>query len=365
MIIHKPDWNIINAEADRIEKESHERGDFPELQFLNLVEGNNIVRILPPYNATGRIFRRVVQHWELPPDKRGFYCLVGTWPDDTDTCYVCDMLEKVSAKFPTAKLGRQGPASKYRVNVISRTDEDKGTQILRCPESVYNWVIIQMRMPQVGDVTDIENGIDLNIVKEVTKRKDGKTQIRYKPSWIPRPSPLSSDDELVAKWSDGIFDLDRITKYPSDEKLGAMHSYAMKSKAYYMKKFSDSSNDLADDGDDSVDPDSVPDVSDLPDTEGTSDESEQTKEVETKQSKSNPKKRSAEVVTAKSKESTKSPETGPRSMPACFAGNAKPEPHDGPGVPDELKGKVGFCEDLEKCLLCEHEIQCSDAKVES
>jgi len=323
MIVHKVNMDHIANEAEQARKAAESRGDFPDLKYYEWVIGQNCFRILPPYNAKGLLWKKQVQHFRLPPDNKIIPCYLGSYPDKADSCFVCDALEKILKMFPELNLKRQGPSDQYRLVVIDRRHEDKGPQIVRFTAALKNWVSLKIDDPKIGDITDIESGIDITVDMSKKKRKDGKDQTTYTPDFVPRPCPLHEDDEVIAAWCSQIPDLDKVFKYPKEEWVADHHDYVDRMVAHYIRKHRSGGVGAIDRQDD----------------EG---------------SKQPP---SRDTDPPSSLEGL-----DPRDLPSCFAGLKNPEPHTGDGVPKELAGSVGHNEALEKCMLCPSELRCIDAK---
>jgi len=357
MIIHKTDMNYVREESERIEKVSKGK-----IKRLDIKPGDNLMRLMPSWAAHGRLFRKEAEHWELPPGKEHYPCLLATWPSKTDHCALCDAIDKVLAMFPELSLGRQMPASKYACNVIDRAHEKEGVQIVRFTPAIYNWLMMEMNST-AGDVADIEKGVDLKIVLKMEKRRDGSEQKKYTPSWIPRQTPLSTDNDLIELWMSQILDLDRIKPYPNDEKIGEIHKHSTLLIAYYTKKYKqDAEGRRSSERAPSDEPPPHTDK-DAP----SSSKRESAKRATSKTEVAKP----ADAAPPKPtrRDEPKKPAStlagvDPKGVPACFAGLEVPECHDGEGLGDHIRGTFGFNEELMKCLICEHELRCRDIKEE-
>lgn len=371
MIVHKPNMDYVRQEAERIAKAKQDGGG-GKIQRYEWKDGDNVFRLLPCWAAHGRIFRKEAEHWELLPGKEHFPCILETWPSKADRCPICEAIDKLLALFPELSLSRQEPAAKYAVNMIDRSEESKGVQIVRFTPALYNWVTNEMNTT-AGDVTDIEHGIDLKVVLKLKKRRSGKgEQKEYTPSWIPRQVPLSDDDELVAKWLGGLIDLDKIKPYPDDEKIGAIHKQASAMMSYYTKKYKENSDEGRVTGERAasreLDNDEPPPHDDEDAPPPKREPAKRQSATPPAKSKTDVAKPPAEEKRAPTKrEEPKKPAStlagvDPRGVPACFSGLEAPECHDGDGVPEDVAGTFGFNEKLEKCLICEHELRCMDIK---
>jgi hypothetical protein len=249
-------------------------------------------------------------------------------------------------RFPDRSLGKQKSSRKWLINVLNRDDdEEPKVSILRITPGVYNWLILQMKDPKIGDVTDISEGVDLKITKQKKKRKDGKSQIEYVCGWIPRPAPLHESDEVTAQLLGSLPDLDRVLKFPTDDSvLSEWKSYSVKMKRYYINLFTSQKSDAPTDDDDEP-PEAVR-------GEGSKEESDSDKDDDPPP----PAKESSKPQKPASLENS-----SPSQYPTCFAGLDNPEPHAGTGI-DSVDGTIGFSDELEKCMLCKVEMKCLDIK---
>lgn len=328
MQVFKPNMEHVKTEANRIREQGEGGFGDKDLNFYEWKAGENNLRICPPWSAKGLVFRRVHSHFEIPPERSILKCL-DTWPDKFDLCFLCEGIDKVVAQLPELDLGRQKSSTHYYANVIDRDEEEKGVQVCRFTPGVYNWIVLQMDNPKIGDITDYEQGFDLIITKSEKPRRKGKgTQTNYSCSFVPRPCPLHETDEAIAKWLAELYDLDRVFGAPDDETLAEMKGAASRMVSYYFKKF----------------------------REGhvATDTSSETKRESKEDLAASP----SEVVDApppKTQQPAKTLEDiDPKGVPSCFAGLSSPEKHE--------DGTLGFNENLEKCLLCAQELRCMDAK---
>lgn len=314
----------INKEAERArheEKSGGGKGNLKESQYK--FQSQNKLRVLPPWSAKGYIAKRVLSHYQLPPERKFAFCL-HTWPDKFDGCPVCDAIAEILSHMEV-NLGRQEYSAHHYINVIDRNNEDKGVQIARITPKTYNWIVLQMDNEDIGDLTDIERGFDLVI--DVQKKTNGSFEfLDYVPSFRPERRPLHEDEAVMSKWLDGIWDLDKVYPSPDTNKVSTYRQYAEAMRSFYLKR---SANGSRKETSDTAKPDTVkPDRGSKPETK-----------VE-------------EPKRDKPKSSTDKMPT--KDVPTCFAGLDDPDKHD--------DGSIGFKDDLEKCLLCRVEDSCMDAK---
>lgn len=333
MQIFKPNMDFFKQEAERINSQKSENG-LPPLNWYEWKK-NNTLRILPAFNSRGFWFKKVSKHYNVVPKNSSVPCYLATWPGESDYCPQCDEMEKIQRKFPEADLSRMNPGSYYYVNAIDRDNEDAGVFIVRLTPKVYNWLVIQVTNPKIGDITDYENGVDITIDVNEKPRKDGKKYVDYKTGMIPNRGPIFDNDDKMAATLDNLPDLDKIFKFPSDEKIVEHTKISKAMSSFLLKKYKDGFTGEADAENESEGETYVPPKRDEKKVE--SGEASEGVEKSVNNSKS---------------ESLES--HSPRDMPACFAGQKDPEK-----LPD---GSIGFNESLDKCQICPHELRCADVK---
>jgi hypothetical protein len=357
--IYKPNMGYVHEEAERARKTSNNDKDRRDLRYFAWEAGENIIRVLPPWNAQGFIGKKTLTHFDVPPNKSLAKCLL-TWPDKFDSCPIDDNLEKIQRALPTSDLSRVGAATHYQLNVIDRDDEESGVCICRVTPGIYNWIMLQMDNPKIGDITDIAEGFDLIITKNEKKRKSGSgTYTNYSCSFVPRPSPLAESDEQANEWLSQMFDLDRVFGPPREEQVAEVTSIASKMFAYYTRKYKDELDEGEVISRNETEPEEKRPVKKSTQTW----DDEVPHPAETARTKPQPHK--TEVVAPRDKDTPKVKKStpaaaraladiNPKGVPACFAGLEEPEAHE--------DGSYGFVEDLEKCILCRSELACLDNK---
>jgi hypothetical protein len=339
--VHKLNNEYVKNEAARIKAEGDHTGD-ADLNFYEWKTGENNLRILPPWSAKGMVFKRVFTHFEIPPEKSVFKCML-TWPDKFESCLICDGLDRVQSLFPEMDLGRQRYTMHYYANVIDRDEEEKGVQVCRFTGSIYNWLVLQMDNPKIGDITDYEKGYDVVITKTVRPRKKGKgDQIKYSCSFIPNSCPLHESDEAVAKWLSTLFDLDRVFGPLDDDSIAEVQGAASRLITYYQRRARGTGGGASSVGDSGVASEDLPEQ-----------RREQPQRRQETPSGDSPAPGDTSPTDAQTPAENLS-DLDPKKLPTCHASLEAPDAH-----PD---GTFGFNPDMEKCLLCPHEMSCMDAK---
>ena len=439
MRVHKPSADYVSKAAKKAKEDAKRsgRGDFYEWKA-----GENVLRLMPPWDAKGHVFKEVMSHFEIPPKREIVRCLA-TWPDEYDDCPICEKIKKVNRVLPAVDTDRIAMTTHYYANVIDRDEEEAGPLVCRFPPSVFNWVMTQMDNPKIGNITDIDNGFDLIITKSEKRGKRGKF-IKYDTSFVPKPATLTDDEEELEGWIDNMANLDMLFSEPGDDALADIDGQAAAMFNYFLRKYRDedggdtderprrrSRRSRDDDDDDkpkrsrrSKDDDDEDEKPKRDRSKDDDDEDEKPKrrrsrgddddaddkpkrrrsrsddddeDEKPKRSRRNardddddedekPKRRRAsrddddedekprrrskvsrgdddDTVVPSDDEDDKPKRRGkvssvkdvdPKSVPPCFAGLDEPEEHK--------DGTIGFNEDLEKCLLCKHEVACLDAK---
>ena len=144
--------------------------------WWNFPSGMSSVRILPPWDPTGRVALPVYMH-PIEFQGKGMKYKKYSWTCTQRTfnkpCQICEGLSKLqSAGIDISPY--EATRVQYYFNAIVMNDPssqpiDPGTHVLlRAPKTFYNWVISQITNPMVGDITNLESGIDILVTKEGT-----------------------------------------------------------------------------------------------------------------------------------------------------------------------------------------------------
>lgn len=386
MRVNKLNMEVVRDELERLKRDtkaSPAKGG--KIPYFKWEVGDNVVRILPPYSAKGLVFKKRIQHFNLPPEGDIAFCL-RTW-DSFDSCFICDKIAELHSQFPgVIDTGRQDAVDSYLCNLIDRANEAAGPQIGSFSARQYNWVMQQLNDRRIGDITDVDEGFDIKVTKTVTRKRNRDTT-RYVETLMPRPCTLHDNPEIAEAWVSKIWDLDKVVKEPDDEWLLGIKASAnalyksfssrqTRSETAEVRKAVDAGTRVRDKKEEpkkEVEKESTA-PADYPSCFGTDcdlSESACNAEcslfdeckvicglVEKEKPKRQPMKAKPKTATSISVATSRAavvPEsTKPNfaSYPACFAGKDVPEPHDDAGT------QFGPQSDLEKCTFCEHEIRC-------
>ena len=172
---HQP--NIESMQQYLKENESSENGE--GVRWWNIPKGMSSVRILPPWDPTGRVALPVYMHpiefkgKDMSYTKYNWTCVNKTFGKP---CGICDGLAGIAAAGVDTSEWESNRRQFY-FNAIVMHDptyneaKNEGTApgthvLMKAPKTFYDWVIAQITNPMIGDITSITNGIDVYITKE-------------------------------------------------------------------------------------------------------------------------------------------------------------------------------------------------------
>lgn len=172
---HQP--NLENMQQ-YLNQENEQRGDGPN--WWSIPSGMSSVRILPPWDPSGRVALPVFMH---PIEYKGegmsftkynWTCVNRTF---SKPCPICDGLAGLSAAGVDIS-NWEANRRQYYFNAIIMHDptyDQKGNGVapgthvlMKAPKTFYDWLIAQITNPMIGDITRVDNGIDVYVTKEGT-----------------------------------------------------------------------------------------------------------------------------------------------------------------------------------------------------
>ena len=193
--------------------------------YMTLEEGRNIIRILPEVKEMEYFFQTVGRHYM--PNKKNFYCSHFTSEGELE-CPICELvneLYRAGDKASKALAGQIRVRKQYWMNVIDRSNEARGPLIFTPGVTIFNSIVAMVSDPDWGDITDVDEGVDL-IITRTGKKLDTSYEVMGKRS----PSPLSRDPDQVASWLEDAKDLspmDVSDNPEEDKKLSEGHAVYM------------------------------------------------------------------------------------------------------------------------------------------
>ena len=187
-------------------------------KFYQIPEGSNAVRILP-WNDDEKEFYAETKIHRIPgPDGnvRNIHCR----KIHGENCPMCDLYYALwkTGRKEDEDLARQiKPRSRYYMNILDRDSGD--IKILSVGVILFKKIIGAMLDEDFGDITDVENGHDFKIVKEMEGQwpKYDQSQPR------PKSSPLGSKAEIASSMDSlhEIHDLVKLEDYEEVKKAAA------------------------------------------------------------------------------------------------------------------------------------------------
>lgn len=171
MVFNKP--NVENLQ-NYLNNNSSSGGD---IKWWSLPLGTSIIRVLPPWDQTGRVALEVYQHrieYTEPGSrftKYNWTCVERTFGRPCNICHGLKEMrdtgintedwEANSRQFYINALVMQDPGYGRSPDALN-----SGTHVLmRIPKTVYDWIVTQITNPTIGDITDPVSGIDIMITR--------------------------------------------------------------------------------------------------------------------------------------------------------------------------------------------------------
>lgn len=172
---HQP--NLENMQQ-YLNQEKEKGGDGPN--WWSIPAGMSSIRILPPWDPTGRVALPVYMHpieykgEGMSYTKYNWTCVNKTF---NKPCPICEGLAGLAAAGVDTS-NWEANRRQFYFNAIVMHDptydnKGKGTApgthvLLKAPKTFYDWVIAQITNPMIGDITSVTNGIDVYVTKEGT-----------------------------------------------------------------------------------------------------------------------------------------------------------------------------------------------------
>lgn len=159
--------------------------------------GKNTIRVLPEGDYPEFYYHSIL-HYGFKDEEggRAYPCLSAF----NKPCPVCKLISKISMEQDPdvqAVASRLKPRHSFLMNIIDRSNPDKGVLVYSAPKGVMNEIITYLTDTEYGDITNVEEGYDFKI-----DRTGEGLQTRYSVRISARPSPLNVDD-----WEENLNDL--------------------------------------------------------------------------------------------------------------------------------------------------------------
>lgn len=169
--------NLDTMQQYLSQENSKSNGEGPN--WWSFPPGMSSVRILPPWDPTGRVALPVFMHpieykgEGMSYTKYNWTCVNKTF---NKSCPICEGLAGLrDAGVDTSNW--EANRRQFYFNAIVMHDpaynQQKGTGtapgthvLLKSPKTFYDWVVSQITNPMIGDITSVSNGIDILVTKE-------------------------------------------------------------------------------------------------------------------------------------------------------------------------------------------------------
>ena len=201
------DLEAIRRKHEEISKGPGTGGDTSFLDnFIQLQEGNNVVRLLPGKDEDTQFYAETKIHRIMASDGkvRNVHCR----KIHGEKCTLCDLyfgLWKTGVKEDEDLARQIKGRSRYYMNVVDR--ETGKVKILSVGIMLFQKILNTILDEDYGDITDVKNGHDFKIIKIMEGQfpKYDQSQAR------PKPSEAGSKAE-VAEWMDSLHDVQALVK---------------------------------------------------------------------------------------------------------------------------------------------------------
>ncbi len=210
------DLNFIKSKLDNLQSKNKQSA-----RFWKPTEGESRVRIVPYKFNRENPFIELKFYYYRGADGRTKTFLSPSVNGNPDPVleYCDELLRNDRSKETWVKVKGYEPKLRTYVPVIVRGQEDQGVKFWGFGKQVYEAILEKMSNPDIGDITDLENGNDL-IIKFTKTPASGKkfpeTKIDVRIKKTPAVDP--SNDELLQKIADQV-DIMTLFTEPTYEEL--------------------------------------------------------------------------------------------------------------------------------------------------
>jgi hypothetical protein len=175
-------------------------------KFYQIPEGSNAVRILPGKDEDHEFYAETKIHRVTGPDgnTKNYHCR----KVHGEACPLCDLYYGLwkTGKKEDEDLARQiKPRARYYMNILDRNSGD--VKILSVGVILFKKIIAAMLDEDFGDITDLADGHDFKIIKEM----EGQWPKYDQSAPRPKSSPAGSKAE-VASAMDSLHDIHSLVK---------------------------------------------------------------------------------------------------------------------------------------------------------
>jgi hypothetical protein len=175
--------------------------------FMKLVEGRNVIRILPPKAGENSPFKIVRQHFIKMPGGANPVVFVCPRHHGGERCPACEESARYRAtglKVDRDKAWELSPKLRVFANVIDRKDEAAGPKLLGFGKTIFDELTaLRSDEDAGGDYTNATEGFDVIIERTGT----GKNDTEYATRLARNSTPITKDAKLMDAWYEAMNDL--------------------------------------------------------------------------------------------------------------------------------------------------------------
>ena len=146
--------------------------------WWSIPAGTSSIRFMPPWDSKGLVALQVSMHnieYKAPKStytKYNWTCVNKTFGSP---CKICEGLANLANAGVDVSI--YDTSRSYYANVLvmydpSSQDPNKSAvgklKVCRIPKTVYDWLVSQITNPMIGDITDVNSGIDVIVTKSGT-----------------------------------------------------------------------------------------------------------------------------------------------------------------------------------------------------
>lgn len=204
---HKTNMNHMRSEAT-----SFEQGGGGN-NWMKLVEGKNVIRILPPWSEEGKVFQRVGFH--RPPGKmtEKVTCPNFTF-EEKGKCTICKRRKKVFDQQGKDAARLYAPQKRAYLNVLDMKKADGQVYVLEVGPMIMNPILNFMAEEASDDLVDPNKGFNILITR---KNEAGFT--KYDVMVKPRPFDLEEKGYDVEDILKNLVDLSALVKESDPDEM--------------------------------------------------------------------------------------------------------------------------------------------------
>lgn len=202
-------------------KVKYEKIDYSKIYWKPTV-GKHQIRIVPSKFDKTNPFKEIFLHYGISKFPMMALSMFG---EQDPIIEFSQKLRKSQDKEDWQLAKKLDPKMRVVVPVIVRGEEHLGTRLWEFGKENYQALLSIADDEDFGDYTDIEKGFDFT-VEGVNETAMGRTYVKTSLRIKPKPSQLSTDSTLVAKWLDEQPDIMALYKrYTYDELKDILQKY--------------------------------------------------------------------------------------------------------------------------------------------